>query len=246
MFRSYRSTPLILAALLIAAAASSVNAQVYDLAADWSEVNNPNGTWAYGSLSSSSFSPFTQHFANWRFGDFTNTQPYWGINAPFGLMQSQGGSINDFPAGRVGGHTAPTLAVQWTAPTAGTADITGGVWMFREIGRANQVSLFLNGTALFDNVLIPQRSTGINSGNTFTLSNADVVDGGSASDLLGISVNPGDKLVLALQNTGTGDYSGVDFNIRLIPGSSSVPEPGVVALLVGMIPGAMLLRRRRK
>ena len=45
MFRCFRCIASALMVLFALGIASSANAQVYNLAADWSDVNNPNGVW---------------------------------------------------------------------------------------------------------------------------------------------------------------------------------------------------------
>lgn len=193
--------PIILFTLSVT---SSTKAQTFNLAADWSDIVNPNGTWSYGLLSSGNFTPFALHtntYVNVGAPAFTGNQPAWtrtvntGNNGtPEGMAKSIGISNIDFPSERVGGHTPASsnyLAVRWTAPAAGTVDITGGVWMWRDLGRVEGVSLFVKGNSLFNDVAIPSRTTGITSSNTFTLADAIIAGGGSASSLSNVSVNQG-------------------------------------------------------
>jgi hypothetical protein len=223
----------------------------YDLAADWSDTTNPNGTWAYGLLSPSlQFSPFTQVVDQGTIdpGDFNGYQPSWFGPAPASLMKSRGVSDYDFPTGSVGGHTPLVgtgyLAVQWTAPSASTVDLSGGTWMWRSIGRTESISLFIDGKPLFSDVTIPGQSDGVNSSNPFTLADAIVAAGGSASGLMDISVQAGDTITLAVSAVNEQDFVGLDFTIN----ASSVPEPASVVLIglgsIGML-GYTWARGRR-
>lgn len=245
-----------LLALFLLAFTYSANAQVYDLAADWSDTNNPNGGWQYGLLTPSMvFTPFTSHTANYiGGGDFpTNNQPAWISDFPSGLAKSTGVSSHDFPIGRVGGHTprglqgTDYLATQWTAPDNGQIDISGDVWMWRDIGRLDRVSVFINGIAEFSDVTIPTRSQGYTSANPFTFTQAIVSGGGSGSNLLHISVHKGDTVDLGVRFLTEEDFVGMDETIKFSPITTSVPEPNtaLVVLSGGLMGTIMLLRLRR-
>jgi hypothetical protein len=203
------------------------SAQTYDLAGNWSITANPNGAWTYGQMDASlNFTPFTSTVDAAYLGDFFGEQPSWDGGYPMVLGKSTETCFHDFPLDRIGGHTSNDhntyMAVRWTAPTAGMYDIAGGAWMFREIGREDLISLYVNGTALFDDVLIPARSAGYNSGTTFGLGAAMVADGRSESDLLQISLAAGDTVTLAVRKTAgsdAGDYVGIDLTLESDTGS---------------------------
>jgi hypothetical protein len=205
------------------------------------------------------FTPFPIHvddYINVGPPAFTGDQPAWtdtvntGNNGtPQGLAKSVGDSLFDFPAGSVGGHTPASsdyLAVQWTAPGAGTIDLSGGVWMWRDLGRQEALSLFVNATALFSAVPIPTRPDGVNSGNPFTLAQAIVAGGGGAGSLLDIPVTAGETVILAARRIDVEDFVGMNFTINFT--GASVPEPSTLVLMsVATACGAMgLLRRRRR
>jgi hypothetical protein len=228
--------------LLLGPVAPTARADItYDLAADWSDASNPSGAWSYGIRSASgAFAAFPLHVNNYiNVGPpaFTGNQPAWtdttqtGSNGtPEGLAKSVGNSLFDFPAGRVGGHTPVSsnyLAAQWTAPQAGTVNVSGDVWLWRNLGRTEGVSVFVNGAPLFSDVPIPFQ-TGTNSGHPFLLSDAAVAAGGTASELLNIPVKAGDTVTLAARRLTTEDFVGMDFTIRLTP--TAVPEPGSLTL----------------
>jgi hypothetical protein len=233
--------------------------QVYDLASDWSDTNNPNGGWQYGTLSPSlAFTPFPIHvndYVNVGPPAFTGDQPAWtdtvntGNNgSPQGLAKSIGNSLFDFPAGSVGGHTPSSsdyLAVQWTAPAAGTIDLSGSVWMWRDIGRHEALSLFVNDNALISGVPIPVRSDGVNSGDPYTLAQAVVSGGGGAGNLLDIPVTTGETVILAARRIDVEDFVGMNFTINFT--AASVPEPGTLSLMsVATAIGALVLLRCRR
>ena len=105
---------LSLAAALLGSvlAVQGARAAVWDLAADWSDVNNPNGVWT---LIDETGSPFATNVADWdpTAGIFGSAQPAWA-DAPFPnaghvpmfFKRSSDASILDVPVGRVGLHTA--------------------------------------------------------------------------------------------------------------------------------------------
>ena len=165
----------------------------------------------------------------------------------FKLSGPTTGGLDGGGAGNVGGHTQNNssifLAAQWTAPSSGKVDISGDVWMYRNIGRNDTVSIFDNGIALFSDVLIPDYPVA-NSASPFLLSAAANAPG----DLLNISVNAGDQLTLAIRKTPNspyGDEVGMAYHLKLTP-RNSVPEPGTYSLLLSLgIGAAALLRRHR-
>jgi len=227
------------------------------LASDWSDSNNPNGVWQYGTLSPSLvFTAFRIHvndYVNVGPPAFTGDQPAWtdtvntGNNgSPQGLAKSIGISLFDFPTGSVGGHTPASsdyLAALWTAPSAGTIDISGGSWMWRDLGRHEALSLFVDDSALISGVPIPVRSDGVNSSNPFTLAQAIVAGGGSAGSLSDIAVTSGETVILAARRIDAEDFVGMNFTIDFTP--ASVPEPSALVLMsVAMALGAMSLVRR--
>ena len=64
--------------------------------------------------------------------------------------------VHDFQAGDIIVHTTDTSSGSdngdgnylWTSPDTGTVNITGGVWMGRDIGRSNHWELAKNGVVL--------------------------------------------------------------------------------------------------
>lgn len=196
-------------------------ATTYDLKTDWSDQANPNGPWSYRQGSD-----VLPHVADWQglAGDFTGVQPAWArsetgnTNLPSWFkIVSPAGIPNDWQFGDIVTHStdgfngvgAGPSNVIWTSPLNGTIDITGGVWMGRDIGRGNHWELSLNGTLL---------SAGdIFSGDSFNRASPFLYTSGSGGPavLSHVPVVVGDVLQLQITKTSSpGDYAGVDLTIN--------------------------------
>jgi hypothetical protein len=235
----------------------------YDLADDWSDASNPAGPWTYGTRSGSGiFAAFALHvpsYINVGPSAFVAPQPAWthcantGNNGcPEGLAQSIGVAIAgvDFPSGRVGGHTpvAGALAVQWTAPSSGVVDISGGTWMWLDFeGRRLVHSLYLNGVSIFESVLIPTYLSGTTSANPLSFTQSVIAVGGTADALRGIAISAGDTITWATQELpGSVEWvAGIDLTISLVPEPAS-GALGLVGLLTLSAWRAKDIRRRRQ
>lgn len=231
-------------ALGLLAVGVAAQAATFNLASDWSDSSNPNGTWAYGVLTGTSFSTFTTHVPNYiNVGPpaFTAPQPAWtscidtGNNGcPQGLAKSTGVAAagKDFPIGRVGGHTPLTgwLAVQWTAPSAGSVSISGDAWTWQDIGRTLVTTVLFDGVQLFSPVAIPTQASGTTSASPFTFSQAAISAAGSPSALQNINVRAGDTITwIAAEATGSTEwFVGVDMTAVLTP----VPEARTLSMFV--------------
>jgi hypothetical protein len=196
---------------------------VFDLANDWSDSSNPNGPWTYREGLNA-----LPHVSAWQglLGDFGAAQPAWArtdvgnTNLPSWMKVVAPATIaHDWQLGDVIVHTtdstngvgAGNANVIWTSPLAGTIDISGGVWMGRDIGRGNDWSLTLNGNLLINGNIF--------SGDSFNRSNPDAFN-------TTVSVIAGDVVGLEFIKTSeAGDYVGVNLTI------STVPEPSTWALL---------------
>lgn len=243
------SAPLVaLSAIVLLLLAPGVQAQVvlYNLAGDWSDISNPNGPWSYNAAPGM---PLTNHLANYSPG-----QPAWA----FAAGGSPSGSIpvfmkitmpfDDMPVGRVdvhnndGANSPPGLAnapidVSWTAPTAGTIQISGGMWQAsRFLGRTQDWALKLNGFIVSDGVLT--------SSSMFTSATPLNFDSGSGGlPALSQLVAMGDVLSLEYSRhvgESLGTHMGVDFAVQF----TAVPEPSSM-LLVSVVAGMGIVRRIR-
>jgi len=227
-------------------------AQTWDIKTDWSDAINPNGVWSYregsnalpsiAAFEGSGFSSVPQ--PGWaRSGTATNRLPFW--------FKSQGNEVfsRNFIAGDVVVHsTDPFNGVGsglanavWRSPVTGAVNVTGGVWIGREIGRSSDWRLLLNGVVL----------TGGNvaSGDAFDRTNPFLfsLGSGGSSILNNLAVRTGDELQLQFNSGGAqGDFVGVNFRVV---NASVVPETGSLVLLsfaVAPVTFALVRRRRRK
>lgn len=218
-FAAYR----LLVAGCLGGVASLAQAQVFDLVADWSETANPNGAWTY--MEGSSPLPHVDWWQR-QLGGWTSAQPGWArsedanTRLPF-WFKSNGTEVfsPDFVAGDVVVHStddfngagAGVAAVEWRTPVAGRIAISGGVWMGRDIGRANVIRLYTRGSLL--------RSGFISSGDAYSRDNpllfADADGPGSLTDQL-IGCNQTVRLEIERASV-PGDFVGIDLNIAFTP-----------------------------
>ena len=192
---------------------------VYDLNADWSDASNPNGVWAYREGLNA-----LPHVADWTPLGSTVAQPAWSrlgtdpnfLPAWFKSTSDNPGGF-DFLTGDVVVHSTDTFRgpmgvanVTWTSPVASTIDISGEVWMVRDIGRGNTWQLSLNGT--------PFTSGHVFSGDAFSRAVPFDFSAGSggASVLNSIAVAAGDEIRLDLiadNPASGGDFVAVNLMI---------------------------------
>lgn len=228
------------------ALAGAASGQTFDLNTDWSDTQNPNGAWSYreGNNALPAVASWQAGLGGWnvaqpgwaRSQDGNNRLPFW--------FKSNGSEnfVHDFIQGDVVVHTTDDTNgvgqgfanVAWTSPSDGEVNVSGGVWMGRDIGRANVWQIYLNDVLLTTGTIgsgdAYDRATpmGLNEGSGGTNSVSDLV------------VSAGDVLRLEFQKASqAGDFVGVNMTISLKP----VPTPGALGLLgVGML--AMGRRRR--
>ncbi|GEM_PF-3499820 len=185
------------AAVLGLCSSSNISAatQVYDLKADWSDTQNPNGTWSYrlwdGSL-------LPNDYFGW---GYLYSEDYG--NALMRITQA-----NAVPGYREAGDiialTEQGVNVRWTAPATGTINISGSLWDGAAFSSFNTSwRLTVNGVAL---------SSG-GFADTPRSSPADMSLGsGGANALLNVRVEAGDQVELALEGYAVW---GVNFTIAL-------------------------------
>jgi hypothetical protein len=209
-----------IASLLTCMIADAAN---YSLQADWSDVANPNGAWKYREGINA-----LPHVASWQssLGGWSSPQPAWAesenSNNRLPVWFKSNGSENfghDWLAGDVIIHSTDGFNgignalgnVLWTSPQTGTATVTGGVWLGRDIGRTVSWLLLKDGVALTAGVLT--------HGDDFDRAHPFLFSAGSggpsaASDM---AVSPGTTIELRFNTLGVngGDFVGVDFNLSI-------------------------------
>jgi hypothetical protein len=247
-------------AVLIALCANAVQAEIYDLAGDWSDVNNPNGPWSLYKAPSVLFNTVQ---SDW-YGNGTN-QPAWAdsTNAnpippnPHVPMWAKaigdvgtltGDSIyNGFVnTGTVFMHSAEEFrtgtdfsSVVWTTPSDGYVNIFGGVWMSKAfMDRPHYWELRKNGTPFTGGPLTFGDSHNKNSPFFF----ANGTGGTSATNLL--PVNQNDAIELLIYRTGGGLVPGTFVATTL--NIEHIPEPSTTVILAGLSFAGLALRRRTK
>lgn len=215
--RSSLRAALILQALVGADAADAAH---YDLVADWSDADNPNGAWAYREGVN-----VLPQVVSWESGTgaWTTAQPGWALSEnatdriPFWFSSNGTETFaTDFLAGDVVVHTTDAENgigngdgnVTWTSAEDGVATLAGGVWMGREIGRSNHWALLLNGVVLSEG--------DIASGDAFDRASPfpfSAGSGGSAA-IQNLPVSVGDVVELRLTRTSAfGDFVGVALSV---------------------------------
>ncbi|MGL4551671.1 MAG: hypothetical protein ACRC33_10820 [Gemmataceae bacterium] len=239
------------AVLAFASLPSAVNgALIANVGADWSDVTNPNtvgfGTWSYRQGSSP-----LPHVANWTPLGAATPQPAWAPGTSGGnflpaIFKATSDQF-DWKTGDIVMHTTDAFNgvfsgpgnIVWTSPFTGLIDISGSVWMGRDIGRGNDWKLYLNSTLL--------TSGHIESGDPYSRASPFSLLSGSGgpSALNDVTVGTGDTIRLEItRTTPPGDFVGINLSIEGAA-VSAVPEPGSLTLcgIAGLI--CVLARRQR-
>lgn len=218
-----RPPRLLLPALLLGAALlpGPAIALSWDLGNDWSDTMNPFGPWA---LESGAL-VLPSHVDAWQglIGDFATAQPAWTTRddvlsslPTFFRSSAAMNIVHDWQAGDVVCHSQDDFngagfgpaRVVWTSPIHGTVNVSGAVWMGRDIGRANHWSLSVRGAVVSEGDL--------SSGDPWSRATPfDFAAGsGGAAALAGIDVEVGDEIVLLVQRTtAAGDYVGMRVHV---------------------------------
>ena len=241
---SGRAILVLLAAIMLSSPASSAII-VYDNDLDFSDANNPNGTWSYlqGNATLPHFTPVPQPQLA-----LAVANGYWGASSTSlntSIMRATAnGSVtglwsdNDFLSGDMLIRTTdpstggPTI-LAWTAPSNGTFTYNGSIWYADAPSGpgGTDFSLALNaGPALeFGTVTLAQnRPNAVSMVNGFTPVNV------LAGDVVALEMSP-------TPGPPFGRLTGVIFTIDFVP----VPEPSSLVLLsLGAI--ALLARCRRR
>ncbi len=200
---------------------------VYDVTSQWSDVNNPNGVWAY--RQGTSPLPHVSSFAL-ALGEFSAPQPAWSVcdscssRLPAWLKSIgvEAGATNphDWVPGDVVMHTTDggngvgngIGNLTWTSPGNGVVNLSGAVWNGRNIGRSNDWHLLVNGVQITGGSLVS------GDGHTRAAPFNMAAGSGGAAALQGIAVTAGEVIELDLIATSSaGDFVGVNFAVDFTP-----------------------------
>jgi len=225
--------------LAFLSAGYSVQATTWDVAADFSETNNPNGAWSYGwssTLVSPSAPDINLYTKSGKFDDTINpiipVDVWAGSNFPYSpnVAHNGTGSINnDHPTivwqpGQFSLHPGDNgeySYARWIAPYAGTFDIAATFTGIDENGSTTDVHVLHNGNSLF------YKWINLNEfGNTVLFPKTTV------------SVNMDDKIDFAV-GYGNGAHT---CDTTALSATISIPEPATL-LLLGL--GGMAIRKVR-
>jgi hypothetical protein len=194
--------------------------QAWDLQTGWSDTANPNGVWTYRESTNA-----LPHTASWCSNQnaYVGAQPAWAYNGannflPGWIKAAVATTFTkDYQIGDVVVHSTDSYNgvghgvanVVWTSPINGYVTIVGGVWLGRDIGRANCWELY------YRNSLI---STGyVYSGDSYCRTNPFNFSAGSGgpSALIRLPVLIGDQIQLNIVKSSTtdADFAGVNLSI---------------------------------
>ena len=232
------------AAALFSDAAS---ATTYNLTSEWSTSSNPNGPWTLRGDSTVLPTFFASHPLDGSSGVWAPNNVGGNFLPGFFKAVDSLGAPFDWSIGDVVTHT-PDKAngttfinsnVLFTAPSAGTANISGSVWNARVSTpfRPQAWQLFVNDVLQTSGSLPGDGSNGSGSPDEFSL--------------LNVALLAGDTVMLAMYRTdttgdSTGDYVGLDLTVEL--NASAVPLPAALPLFaagLGVL-GFFGSRRKRK
>jgi hypothetical protein len=242
--------------VVILSSAANVQAQTFNLADDWSNLNNPNGPWALYKAPGVLFDVVQNDWLS----NGTN-QPAWSDalgNNPFPpnphvpmwakAVDDLGTSTADsvyagfIDVGAVFMHSAEDYrtgtdfsSVVWTSPHAGSIQIDGGVWIAKAFDRPHTWELLKNGAVITSGSLT--QSDPYDKTNPFAFA-----AGSGGASAVEMSVSAGDEIELLIYRPiGTlipGTFVAVDLQIDLVPEPSSM-------LLATTLLAAVALKRTR-
>jgi hypothetical protein len=229
-------------AVLILCSTSFATTVTYDLKNDWG-TTNPNGPWSF--LQGTTLLPYQSPCDAYVY-NCPNTDlylPLWA-RVPASAVSNEpyfepGDILTHSVDGFNGDPTLGESTLKWTAPAAGSIDISGDIW-FAHTGlteiRSNDFFLSLDGSLLTSGTIS-------GSGPYFRPTPFSF-------SFTGDRLNAGDTLTLVVQRTlgedsGAGSEDGVNLTITETPATSQTPEPDSLLLFgTGLIGPLGLLRRR--
>jgi hypothetical protein len=187
-------------ALLVLTLTAPAATQVYDLKTDWSDTQNPNGTWSY------------RHCDGGLLPNYSLPWGYIGVDGSDVLTRTTAGSAvpGYLEVGDISALPYCGLGIRWTAPANGVISVSGAIWKGSpDACGVSYWSLTRNGSYLSDRF----------GGGDFPRSAPyDLSFWGSAgpNGLLNIPVQAGDRVELNLSTSFCGlEPSGINFSVTL-------------------------------
>jgi len=221
---------IVFAALIAVGGASNVNADTtYNMVTGFSNTSNPNGVWTY-EYNGTAFTDAQGH---------TGVLPYWynGGTQPNSIAIFQNVTGSPFVNSTV---TDPTntlyldpqscsVAVLFTAPSAGTYTLAGNFLGIDMVGNSHPVTILDNGTIVWSGTIA-------NYGQDDSFNFAETLKSG---DTISFDVGTGTG------GTCTYCFLGTGLNGTVTEASTTAtPEPGTVGLtIIGL--GFVLVTRKR-
>jgi hypothetical protein len=198
--------------LIILAISSVSQAVTYNLANDWSDLNNPNGAW---SLYKAPGQPPNPHVPMWAkaVGDVGNLS---GQNIYDGFVDVGTVFMHSAESFRTGTDYS---SVVWTSPRAGTALIDGGLWISKAFDRPHTWQLLKND--------IPITGGSLSQTDPWDKSNPFAFSAGNGGpSVLEFDVATGDQIGLLIYRPVftfvPGTFVAVDLTIELVPEPTSL------------------------
>ena len=220
---------------------------VYDAAGDFSISANPNGTWSYGEGTGSTITSLFTHNSNNPVQAIplpagSNVQ-YWQSSAPNSLVPIVGENYGStttccssvlIPTGVLWVHPglASDVIVQWTAPTAGTYDLSSSFALLDKSPSGIIGEVFENNSVLFSQTITgPAANLSAQTyGPAVSFAQNDLV------------LHAGDTLSFVVNNDG----SYFNDSTALTATITAVPEPSTWALVILGFAGIGFMTYRRK
>ena len=223
---------LALAALQVAFAGSAA-AQIWDLAADWSDDVNPNDVWSYNGPTDT---PITTSQADWDpvgHTIFGSAQPAWAAapypqnnHVPMLFKRISSSCSMDIPMEKVGMHgneyNDPDIwvGVVWTSPITGIINVTGVVW-YAHTGAPRNADWQIR----LNETILTTGNVSYNDGSSSSNPDNLLEGSGGPSALQSLSVSPGDKITLEFISIETwAAFVGADLTITS-ESTSAEPHP---------------------
>lgn len=219
-------------------APSSAAAQTWDLTADWSVTQNPNGVWSYNGAGGV---PIATLIADYDTGSqaFGTPQPAWAAapfpqnnHVPVWFKRVSDTCGFDIPIGSVGMHgneaddPSVWIGTTWTSPVDEAVDLTGVLW-YAHTGIARNAdwrirvndAVITGGNVAWDD--------GSSSANPTPLANGS----GGAPAIDSIPVDPGDVITLEFKSSNTfACVIGIGLTITVDPCYADLNEDDVLDL----------------